>query len=239
MDKKVSADSAEVPRRRGRPRAIVQAPTEISPREEILRAAATLFATQGFAATTTRQIAEAVGIRQPSLFTHFENKQQIFETLVTGLITATGRIYELVLARWGSARPMVLLYALFRADIHYLATDPYRVGAFTSVRELEAAGFTPLIEERKRGLTLYRSVVERGGEAGEFAYGDLEIASNLVYTMTESVITWSEQALQRPAALLATEAADLMLRALLRRPADLDVVKRLLAKQGDQFPTGI
>ena len=47
-------------------------------REEILDASAELFTTQGFATTSTHQIADAVGIRQASLYYHFPSKTEIF-----------------------------------------------------------------------------------------------------------------------------------------------------------------
>lgn len=43
-------------------------------RQRIIDAAEQLFMLQGFAATSTRQIAEKVGITQPNLYYHFPNK---------------------------------------------------------------------------------------------------------------------------------------------------------------------
>ena len=51
-------------------------------RERILREASHLFAVRGYYGSSTRDIAAAVGIRQPSLFHHFETKQAIFEELL-------------------------------------------------------------------------------------------------------------------------------------------------------------
>ena len=59
------------PRRRGN-----------SAREEILDASSELFTTQGFATTSTHQIADAVGIRQASLYYHFPSKTEIFLALL-------------------------------------------------------------------------------------------------------------------------------------------------------------
>ena len=50
-------------------------------RQEILDAALDLFSTQGYEATSISQIAEAVGIRKASLYSHFENKQAILDSL--------------------------------------------------------------------------------------------------------------------------------------------------------------
>ena len=43
-------------------------------REKILISSADLFLSQGFKATSTRQIAQKVGITQPNLYYHFPNK---------------------------------------------------------------------------------------------------------------------------------------------------------------------
>ena len=50
-------------------------------KQEILAAALDLFSTQGFEATSMQQIAEAVGIRKPSLYSHFAGKQEILDEL--------------------------------------------------------------------------------------------------------------------------------------------------------------
>lgn len=49
---------------------------------EILEASLELFSVQGFEATSISQIADAVGIRKASLYSHFENKQAILDALV-------------------------------------------------------------------------------------------------------------------------------------------------------------
>ena len=51
-------------------------------KQEILEAALDLFSVQGFEATSVSQIADAVGIRKASLYSHFENKQAILDALV-------------------------------------------------------------------------------------------------------------------------------------------------------------
>ena len=53
-----------------------------STRERILREASILFTQHGYFGTSTRDIAGAVGIRQPSLFHHFDNKAAIAEELL-------------------------------------------------------------------------------------------------------------------------------------------------------------
>ena len=51
-------------------------------REEILEAALDLFSVNGYEATSISQLADAVGLRKASLYSHFANKQDILETVV-------------------------------------------------------------------------------------------------------------------------------------------------------------
>lgn len=54
-------------------------------KEQILDVSLDLFSIRGYEATSTAQIAEAVGIRKASLYNHFANKQDILDTLVEEL----------------------------------------------------------------------------------------------------------------------------------------------------------
>ena len=51
-------------------------------KQEILEVSLDLFSTQGFEATSVSQIAEAVGIRKASLYSHFAGKQEILDSLL-------------------------------------------------------------------------------------------------------------------------------------------------------------
>ena len=59
-------------------------------KQEILEAALDLFSIQGFEATSVSQIADAVGIRKASLYSHFENKQAILDALVQEVLKQYG-----------------------------------------------------------------------------------------------------------------------------------------------------
>ena len=55
-------------------------------KQEILEASLDLFSVQGFEATSISQIANAVGIRKASLYSHFENKQAILDAIVKDVL---------------------------------------------------------------------------------------------------------------------------------------------------------
>ena len=51
-------------------------------KQEIIEISLDLFSTRGFEATSVSQIAEAVGIRKASLYSHFKSKQEILDEIV-------------------------------------------------------------------------------------------------------------------------------------------------------------
>ncbi|MEW2354284.1 helix-turn-helix domain-containing protein [Spirillospora sp. NPDC029432] len=69
--------------RAGRPRGPGRPPKSTGPatRDLLLDAALELFARQGFAATTVRQIAARVGVRDSAIYGHFPSKQAIYDAL--------------------------------------------------------------------------------------------------------------------------------------------------------------
>lgn len=56
-------------------------------KEKILLSALELFADRGYEAVTVAQIAEAVGIKAPSLYKHYQSKQAIFDAILQKMDT--------------------------------------------------------------------------------------------------------------------------------------------------------
>jgi len=54
-------------------------------KERIIDSALTLFATKGYGDVYVGEIADAVGIKAPSLYKHFKNKQEIFDAIIRTL----------------------------------------------------------------------------------------------------------------------------------------------------------
>lgn len=55
-------------------------------RDAILEAALELFSVNGYEATSISQLADAVGIRKASLYSHFANKQEILDTVINTVL---------------------------------------------------------------------------------------------------------------------------------------------------------
>ncbi|MEU6133821.1 TetR/AcrR family transcriptional regulator [Nocardioides sp. NPDC047086] len=111
----------------GRPR-LVPSSTAAPPREQVLHAAAQLFVTKGFAATSTREIADKVGIRQASLYYHFTGKDEILAELLERSVRPTVDRIDEIERLTASASPETALYLLALVDVHTLAEAPDNVG---------------------------------------------------------------------------------------------------------------
>lgn len=57
-------------------------------KKSILASSLALFSSSGFKATTVRDIANSVGVKQSALYNHFKNKEEILETLIEELMTS-------------------------------------------------------------------------------------------------------------------------------------------------------
>ena len=69
-------------------------------KEQILEVSLDLFSIRGYEATSISQIADAVGIRKASLYSHFANKQDILDTLVDELTKEFDRHSIFAKANW-------------------------------------------------------------------------------------------------------------------------------------------
>lgn len=124
--------------RPGRPRLIPDSGAG-TPREQVLEAAARLFTSRGFAGTSTREIAEAVGIRQASLYYHFAGKDEILATLLATTVRPTQMVVEEIVALVPPERIETALCLLALVDIDTLARVPHNVGVLYQLPDVVSA----------------------------------------------------------------------------------------------------
>lgn len=111
-------DPAAVARPRGRPRKTASQRDDGNRRLELVRAAARLFRRKGFDATSTRDIAAAVGMRSGSPFYHFKSKGALLAAVMEeGMRTAMAsqtRLLEQVGGPHAPTDQALILRALIR-----------------------------------------------------------------------------------------------------------------------------
>lgn len=201
-----------------------------SAREQILDAAAEMFVMQGYQAASTRRIAEAVGVKQASLYYHFSSKQEILTALLTGTVKPSLN-FATKLSRTGEP-PHVQLYALTYFDVSLLSSGKWNIGALYSLPELRAPEFGQFVRDRKALQRAFARRVADGVREGTFHVHSLETASALLFALDESVITLRANGTRLDGTLPATVAAG-ALRLLECRDEDVATAeveaKRLLA----------
>lgn len=140
----------------GRPRKNSPRRRGSTAREEILDASAELFTRQGFATTSTHQIADAVGIRQASLYYHFPSKTEIFLTLLKSTIEPSTTLAENLEALDASAP--LRLWALVAAETRLLLSTRWNVGRLYQLPVAASEEFAEYHAQRGELREIFRSL---------------------------------------------------------------------------------
>ena len=140
----------------GRPRKNSPRRRGTTAREEILDASSELFTTQGFATTSTHQIADAVGIRQASLYYHFPSKTEIFLTLLNSTIEPSLELAEELAASEANAEQR--LWSLVAAESRLLLTSGWNVGRLYQLPVANSPEFSAYHEQRTALQSRFREI---------------------------------------------------------------------------------
>ena len=153
-----------------------------SARDEILDAAAELFTTVGYAATSTRRIAESVGMRQASLYHHFAAKDDILNALLADTVDPSVQLAAELLAEGGPSAPR--LHALVVADTAQLCGGTWNLGTLYLLPELRLERFAAF-RRRRAELRSHYQELSRAVIADHDGPAD---ADDLPFRLVETVI---------------------------------------------------
>lgn len=205
-------------------------PTTWPTRDRILYEAAALMSSRGFHGATTRDIAEAVGIQQPSIFNHFPNKTAILAELFEfDQVIPMERLIAIV-GEGGS--PACQLYRYVEWQTLWYLEIPFDL---RGLREEQTAELG--LEAPRRALQQFRKVlntlVREGLRQGQFAADGLDFLfpalNALAFEVTRIVHFAPPRGGHRR---LSDSAASFVLRATLRDPSTLDDVRAEAAAIG-------
>jgi AcrR family transcriptional regulator len=135
-------------------------------RDVILERAADLFARQGVAATTVREIADAVGILSGSLYHHFASKDDIVDAIVGSFMDDLVGRYDAVLASEHDAAER--LRGLVVASLETVAGHPHATEIYQKDARYLAEGKAPVAENARLIRRAWIGVLEEGVEKGVF-----------------------------------------------------------------------
>ena len=158
-------------------------------KKQIEHTATALFKTKGFSATSMRDLAHALGIEAPSIYSHIRSKEEIlqrvcfrmaeefFESIegaeATG-ITATDKLRNAIAAHVQVLTKDTEASAVFLHEWRHLS-EPY-LGEFIALRNKYEAHF--------------RQLIKSGVENGEFAVPDEKFAALTILSALNWIHTW-------------------------------------------------
>jgi AcrR family transcriptional regulator len=144
------------------------APDGLTPRaREIVAAARAILEDEGLDALTMRRIAERLGIRAPSLYKHFPDKESLEAAIISAAFEEQAEVFERAVEDGDD--PLEALGAAYRS---FALAHPHLYRLMTD-RELRRDLLAPGVEDRA-GLTIYRAAGEdtdRARAAWAFAHG--------------------------------------------------------------------
>jgi AcrR family transcriptional regulator len=188
-------------------------------RGRILTAAAALFGERGYASTSLRVIAGAVGMTPPALYWYFPSKQAILRALLHQVMFD---FMEAVEADVVGPEPADRLRQFVRAHVRRGVEQP-RIGpyeAFFGVRQLaqflSADEQAELVAGQRRHLDQLRGTLRDGIAAGCFRELDVTSTAFAILSMCDYVMSWWKPTGPIGAEELAAQYEDLVIRMVRR-----------------------
>jgi AcrR family transcriptional regulator len=196
--------------RAGRPRLTTRRRPGMTARDEILDAAGELFTTLGYTATSTRTIAEAVGIRQASMYHYFKTKDDILCALLSQTVAPTLSFIRRLLVDEPAMTSAEQLHVLALFDGQQLLEGRWNLGALYLQPELRGAGLEPFWSDRER-LRLHYLALSKDILADT---GVHEAAAGLPFRLVESLVNMWTAEPSRERSALPEHVADACMRVL-------------------------
>lgn len=184
--------------------------------EEVLNAAATLFARQSYRAVSMDEIAAQIGFGKSSIYYYYQSKEDVL-----------WRIFEFSLDRYiTKAREQIAtgespdrtLVNLIRQHILFLAEHRDWSIVFTrDAAELSAERQRKVVQREWEYTSMFQSVFTRGIESGVFKKVPVDIAVNGILGMCNWMITWYDPTRHEPPGVIADQFINLLSAGYLKR----------------------
>jgi AcrR family transcriptional regulator len=192
-------------------------------REDIILAATRVFSDRGYHAASMAEIAEAVGIRKPSLYHHVRKKEDllfaIHERMVDELIEQTMPVFT------SSMTPAEKLRGALTIAMRFVARHRDGVTVFlTEQRAVSGERWTQLVVKRDFYERMVHRIIAEGTASGAFVEVPPTIATKAILAMAN----WGYEWFQPDGPLTADEVADIFATIALRG---------LEVRDGDQSPS--
>jgi TetR/AcrR family transcriptional regulator, biofilm operon repressor len=145
---------------------------------KIQEAAIKLFAENGYEKATMTEIAKAVGIKKPSIYAHYENKQEIFLSIIEELSSVYVAKFKEEIDKYRNLSVEEQLYSVLESTRLFFQHED--LGLFLKrmllfpPHELEGHLLKRYEEFENQLLQIIRELFEKGIAAGEIHHRDVD-----------------------------------------------------------------
>jgi AcrR family transcriptional regulator len=197
-----------------------------STQNRILTEASRLFATRGFLGTSTRDIALAVGVRQPSLFHHFPSKHSILVALLDLDLDRVDQRLRLLATVEES--PAIKLHCHLALDVQHILEFPYDVRGLYVKNETVPEGPEFAVQRKKLSAVhrRVRQMVQDSIANGDFIDIDADFVRQLISSAIIGVMWTRGPSPSKGLTNRVREVPDFILRSLLTEPGDLTAISQ-------------
>jgi AcrR family transcriptional regulator len=176
----------------------------------LMAAAIESFATRGYHATTTRDIANAAGMSPAALYVHFPSKAAVLSAIsrsgheqalqmISHVVTTTSDPVEAI-------RLIVQRFVAWHAKRHRVA----RVVQY-ELQALPSEDYLVVADLRRRTEQLVRDVISSGVSSGQFKVVDVRTAARAVLSLGIDVARWYTEGSKPSPGVLGRQYGELVL----------------------------
>jgi TetR/AcrR family transcriptional regulator, cholesterol catabolism regulator len=175
---------------------------QLSRRRAIEDVASDLFRANGYAGTSVRDIAKAMSVKGASLYAHVTSKEDVLWAIVDRAATSfetAADAAEIRAETEGPTDPVRAIAALVRAHVRVVTEDVGEASVFVHEwRSLGAERREAILARRDAYEQRFRRRIEDGIAVGAFAMTDPAIASTVILSTLNGLVTWYDPAGRLP-----------------------------------------
>jgi TetR/AcrR family transcriptional regulator len=160
--------------------------------QELLDAALSLFVEKGFAATKVEEVALRAGVSKGTLFLYFHSKEDLFKAVIQRNLSDHFPIWNQEFDEFQGSTSEMVSYAM---QTWWQRIGNTTVSGITKLVTSEASNFPEVVkfyetEVMQPGHTLFKKILQRGIDSGEFKPFDTDTAVYSLVSVIFFVSMW-------------------------------------------------
>lgn len=182
----------------------------VSRKEQVIRTAAELFKIKGYAATSMRDLAHAMGIEAASLYSHIKSKEEILRTLCFDMagqfIRALDEVESKNISNSEKLRSGII------AHVNVMSQDLTASAVFMNEhRHLSQPYLKEFLYKRINYINRFKRMIDNGIEIGEFKTVDTKLAVMTLFSSLNWMPNWYDPVKTINPEQLGEQLADILI----------------------------